>query len=141
MVEKEYYQVVIVDDIKAVANSLRRELNLSAKKSNIVFRINDFQDPEEGLKYIETNPVDLVISDIKMPYLPGDKLIEIVKEKFPELPIMVITGFASKENVMAVLQADKNCVILTKPWELEKLIDGIGALLKIPLKIPKDYDK
>ena len=141
MNEKDYYRIVIIDDVKAVANSLKRELNLTARKNKLDFRITDFQDPIEGLKYVESSSVDLIISDIKMPYMTGDKLVEKIKEKFPDMPIIVITGFASKENIMAVMEADKKCVILTKPWEFEKLVDAVGGLLKISLDIPVDYDK
>lgn len=141
MNEKEYYRIAIIDDVKAVANSLKRELNLTARKNKLSFRITDFQDPIEGLRYVENSPVDLVISDIKMPYMTGDKLVEKIKEKFPDMPIIVITGFASKENIVAVMVADEKCVILTKPWEFEKLVDAVGGLLKIPLDIPVDYGK
>jgi DNA-binding NtrC family response regulator len=68
--------------------------------------------------------------------MTGDKLVEKVKAKFPELPVIVITGYATKENIINIYKADKNCVVLTKPWELESLLNALSKLLKMALELP-----
>ncbi len=57
-------------------------MNIVRNTEGIRFHITDIQDPEAALAYIKTHKPDLLISDIKMPFLTGDKLIEEVKKHF-----------------------------------------------------------
>ncbi|TGL57907.1 response regulator [Leptospira ognonensis] len=125
-------KVIMVDDIKSISSAMKREImNIVRNTEGIRFHITDIQDPEAALAYIKTHKPDLLISDIKMPFLTGDKLIEEVKKTFPELPIIVVTGFATKENIVSVYKSDKNCIILSKPWEAERLVAALNKLLNL----------
>ena len=128
------YQIIIIDDVKAICNSLRREILKISRDNDIIFNVIDYQDPILGLEHVLKSKVDLVISDIKMAYMSGDVLINKIKESLPDIPIIVITGFATKDNILSVMKADKNIIILTKPWETQKLIDAIGKMLSLDLK-------
>jgi DNA-binding NtrC family response regulator len=133
--EKKYYKIVIVDDIKSICNSIRRELFfVSQNREKFGFKMYDFQNPEDAIKYIIENDLDLLISDIKMPYLTGDKLVAAVKREKPSLPVIVITGFATKENILSVYNADPKSVVIGKPWEPTKLIQAVAKLLNIEVK-------
>ncbi len=133
LTDKDVYTVFIVDDVKSICNSIRRELTMSVReREDISFRIVDEQDPELAVQKILEKPPDLLISDIKMPYLTGDKLVAEVKKQLPNLPTIVITGFATKENILSVYRADPHVVIIGKPWEEEKLVGAVMSLLKIP---------
>ncbi len=135
----ETYNICIIDDVKAICNSLTRELMKIARDNKIRFKVNDLQDSHDGLEYVLKYRLDLVISDIKMPYMTGDVLIQKIKEEKPDLPIVVITGFATKEKIISIYQTDKSIVILSKPWDSEKLTEAIGDGLNLKLKyIPED---
>jgi two-component system response regulator HydG len=74
----------------------------------------------EALKKIEASEYDLLIADIKMPGIDGITLLTEVKEKYPEIDVIIITGFGSIEsavNAMAKGAAD----YVTKPFNLEEL--------------------
>lgn len=127
-------KVIMVDDIKSISSAMKRELmNIVRNTENLRFQITDIQDPEVALDYIKTHKPDLLISDIKMPFLTGDKLVEEVKKLFPALPIIVVTGFATKENIVSVYKSDKECIILSKPWETERLVAALNKLLNLKI--------
>ncbi|TGK52433.1 response regulator [Leptospira bouyouniensis] len=128
--EEKIYKIVMVDDIKSISSSMKRELSFVARKiDNVKLVMVDIQDPEIAFEYLQKSKPDLLISDVKMPYLMGDKLIEAVKKLYPELPVIVVTGFATKENILSVYKSDKNSIILSKPWEPERLIAAVNQML------------
>ncbi|TGL04767.1 response regulator [Leptospira bouyouniensis] len=128
--EEKIYKIVMVDDIKSISSSMKRELSFVARKiDNVKLVMVDIQDPEIAFEYLQKSKPDLLISDVKMPYLMGDKLIEAVKKLYPELPVIVVTGFATKENILSVYKSDKNSIILSKPWEPERLVAAVNQML------------
>lgn len=130
----EVYRITIVDDVKAVANSVKRELTLAGRKNKVIFKIEDHQDPVDSFDQIMKNPPHLLICDIKMPYMTGDQLIIELKKKLPDLPVLVITGFATKNAIINIMKADETTIVLAKPWEGDKLIEAVGELLRIELQ-------
>ncbi|MCT8334888.1 response regulator [Leptospira sp. 85282-16] len=128
--DEKVYKIVMVDDIKSISSSMKRELTFVARKlDNVKLSIIDIQDPEIAYEYLQKSRPDLLISDVKMPYLTGDKLVEAVKKLYPDLPVIVVTGFATKENILSVYKSDKNSIILSKPWEPERLVGAVNQML------------
>ena len=83
----------------------------------------------EGLKLLENDQqrFDLVITDIVMPKLSGMSLISIIKEKFPDTPVIAITGWGEYPGAFAIeSQADK---VLSKPFELSEFDKAIKELI------------
>jgi YesN/AraC family two-component response regulator len=134
---EQTYNLIIIDDDNSIINSLKRELKFLAKKNELVIIIETFYDPDAGLNYLydSKNKVDLLITDIKMPFMTGDVLVAKTKEKRPALPIIVITGFATKEAISSIFKTDINAVVLTKPWNQEKLASAVFNLLGIKKNI------
>jgi DNA-binding NtrC family response regulator len=135
------YRVVIVDDVKAIANSIKRELMLAGRRNHINFLVEDFQDPVDSIDSIVKSPPDLLISDIKMPYMTGDQLIVEIKKRMPQLPVLVITGFATKDAIYNIMKVDDRTVVLAKPWDEKKLIEAVAKLLDIELDAPEPAKK
>lgn len=70
--------------------------------------------------------LDLLILDIKLPYISGIGLVQIAKKHRPELPIICITGYGSSpEKIAEQEQAD---LILSKPFDLQRLLQAIKEL-------------
>ena len=83
----------------------------------------------EGLKLIENDQkgFDLIITDIIMPQLSGISLISIIKKKFPDTPVIAITGWGAYPEAFAIeSQADK---VLSKPFGLSELDKAINELI------------
>jgi YesN/AraC family two-component response regulator len=83
----------------------------------------------EGLRLFENDQqgFDLIITDIVMPKLSGMGLISIIKKKFPDTPVIAITGWGEYPGEFATeSQADK---VLSKPFELSELDKAINELI------------
>jgi CheY-like chemotaxis protein len=85
----------------------------------------------EGLGY------DYLVTDIFMPDIDGMKILKVIKNQFPELPVLVITGFGDDRLKFTAL-AESNTGYLDKPFEISDLVAGLEALApgKTTLDIP-----
>jgi DNA-binding response OmpR family regulator len=125
-------KILIIDDDKNVLANLCYFLN--DKK----YGVTSASDGLEGLKLFENDQqgFDLVITDIVMPRISGMGLISIIKKKFPDIPVIAITGWGEYPGAFATeSQADK---VLSKPFELSELDKAINEL--ISSKRPKVQD-
>ena len=73
-----------------------------------------------------SNLIGLVVSDIVMPGFPGDKLAAKVAEQWPEVPVLLISGFGMKASCTGPF--------LAKPFTPETLLLAIEELLKAGLR-------
>ena len=119
------YRLLIIDDNKEILTALTDFL--SKKKYDVV----SASDGLDGLKLLETEQqgFDLVITDLVMPNISGVGLISIIKKKFPELPVIAITGWGEHPEALAT-EAQANRV-LEKPFDLSELNTVIRELLSI----------
>ncbi len=116
-------KLLIIDDNKEILNAL---YDFFSKKKYDVVSASDGLD---GLKLLETEKqgFDLVITDLVMPNISGVGLISIIKKKFPDTPVIAITGWGEHPEALATeAQADR---ILEKPFELSELDTLIRELL------------
>jgi DNA-binding NtrC family response regulator len=119
------YRLLIIDDNKEILTAL---IDFLSKKKYDVVSASDGLD---GLKLIETEQqgFDLVITDLVMPNISGVGLISIIKKKFPDLPVIAITGWGEHPEALAT-EAQANRV-LEKPFDLSELDTVIRELLSI----------
>jgi CheY-like chemotaxis protein len=84
-------------------------------------------DGMEGLKMLESQQYDLVITDIVMPFVSGLGIISLIKEKSPGMPVIAITAYGENpERLAAEKQAD---AVLRKPFDMAKLRESVEKLL------------
>ncbi|MBI1723964.1 MAG: response regulator, partial [Gemmatimonadetes bacterium] len=73
----------------------------------------------EALRELEREPADLVISDIRMPEMDGTELLAIVRARWPDTGVMMVTGVADVETAVRCLQLGALDYIV-KPFQLEE---------------------
>jgi DNA-binding NtrC family response regulator len=107
--------IYIVDD-EAVA---RNGLKLALKNKN--YKVQAFESAESALKAIDANPPDLVLLDIGLPGMSGVEALEIIKERHPEVIIVMITAY---EDVQTVVSSMKNGAYeyVVKPVQMDALL-------------------
>jgi len=112
--------VLIVDDERGMRDFLKILLE---KEGHKVLTANR---GSKALEILESKVVDLVVSDIRMPELTGIELLEIIKEKTPELPVIMITAFASPDDAVMAM---KNGAFdyISKPFNVEEIISVIRS--------------
>jgi DNA-binding NarL/FixJ family response regulator len=90
--------VMIVDDEEMVITSVRAFLSLETD-----YDIHGFTDPEEAARFMETHPVDVVVSDYLMPKLNGIQLLAKAKQLQPEAARVLLTGHADKQSAIQAI--------------------------------------
>jgi DNA-binding NtrC family response regulator len=108
------YSIYIVDD-EAVA---RNGLKLALKKN---YHVAGFESAESALKAIDESPPDLVLLDIGLPGMSGVQALEIIKERHPEVIVVMITAY---EDVPTVVSSMKNGAYeyVVKPVQMNALL-------------------
>ena len=79
------------------------------------------KDGLEAWKEVNSNNVDLVITDLRMPVLDGYELIKRIASSYPMLPVIVLTGHGTIETAVETMR-DGAVDFFTKPVDLEKLL-------------------
>ena len=116
-------KLLIIDDNEEILAAL---YDFFSKENYVVASA---LDGLEGLKLLEAEKqgFDLVITDIVMPNISGVGVISIVKKKYPDTPVIAITGWGEHPEALAIeAQAD---LVLEKPFELSTLNEFIKELL------------
>lgn len=113
---EEQGSIVIVDDEDMVLTSISSFLMLETS-----YDVNTFLSAQEALSYIQENDVDLVISDYLMPEMDGISFLARVREIRPEVPRIILTGYADKENAIKAINEVGLFQYIEKPWDNEDL--------------------
>jgi len=82
----------------------------------------------DALDVCEKETFDLIILDYLMPVMKGDKLAIALKERFPHLPILMIT--ADAEKVESLNRPPGVDLLMGKPFQLTELREAIGSMLR-----------
>jgi DNA-binding response OmpR family regulator len=120
---KSPYKLLIIDDSQEILTVLT---NFFTKKG---FEVVAASNGLDALKHIERKEAffDLIITDLVLPNISGVAIISIVKKKFPQTPIIAITGWGEHpESLAREAQAD---VVLEKPFKLPEVEKWVNQLL------------
>ena len=115
--------VLVVDDSLEMLELLQRQL----KAMNLItFQASNVADAIDLLKHTS---VDMLITDLQMPEVNGMQLVHYVKEHYPELPVLVVTGYPS---ISGAVEAVKSGVIdyLVKPFTQSELSHSVENCLQ-----------
>jgi CheY-like chemotaxis protein len=95
------------------------------------FRLLAAPNGAEALTLVQTQRVDVVVTDLKMPVLDGYSLIAILAEKYPSLPVIVLTSVAEPGNLDRAMKLGA-LRVLAKPVRISQLMDEIKSLAALP---------
>ncbi len=130
--EAESHHILVVDDEPNVLDVLC-ELVRSAG-----YKVSGAAGSRRAVELLKKESVDLMITDLMMPEINGWQLLRTVKRAFPDLPVVVLTGFIPEhgESILSDRNADG---FLTKPVDQEHLTSLLASLLTAsrPDQIPE----
>jgi DNA-binding NtrC family response regulator len=92
------------------------------------YELRHTMDPLTGLRCVETEPWDLVITDMEMPGMTGLELVERVNLCEPGLPVAVMTAHASLRGLIPE-QRSVDAEFLHKPMPADDFLDKVAALI------------
>ena len=125
MVQKisQKYSILIVDDEPLIRQSLFEILRIDG------YRVQMAKSGEEALKMLPSNPVDILVTDLKLPEMSGLELLAKIKKDYPKTEVIVITGYGSIETAV---KAMKNGAFeyITKPINDNEIKIIIGKIVE-----------
>ena len=89
-----------------------------------------FQDPGEALEFFKHHPVELIVSDLRMPNMSGNELLQAVREEDATIPFIIITGYANVDNAIEAMRHGATDFI-KKPYDMDELQLLIERNLKL----------
>lgn len=90
--------VLIADDEKNILSGLVMTFESEG------YTVLSAENGKEAWEKVRKNDVDLVITDLRMPEMTGEELIEKIRSSYPKLPIIVLTGHGTIENAVEIMK-------------------------------------
>lgn len=117
-------QILIVDDDTAVRTFVIRALQQRG------YTAHEARDGDSALAFLDSaSAIDLVVSDIVMPGMDGVELREELKQRYPCLKVLLMTGYAGgKDQARAI--ASEATEVIEKPFTLQTIYDAVARALE-----------
>jgi two-component system alkaline phosphatase synthesis response regulator PhoP len=115
--------ILLVEDEDSLAIGL--EFNLTEEG----YRVRRARNGKEALEMIDKSDFDLIILDIMLPYLDGFEVALKVREKYPQMPILMLTARIAAEHRIRGLEVGADDYI-TKPFHLQELLLRVRGMLR-----------
>jgi FixJ family two-component response regulator/glycine cleavage system H lipoate-binding protein len=115
-------KVLVVDDEQIVIDSAEKILSIA----NI--QISTAIDAAQALEILENEEYELLVTDIMLPNMSGLELLTVVKEKYPFLPVICFSGYATLEKSLESFKKGA-FDFLPKPFQIEELLSVVTRAL------------
>ena len=122
-VNKKAKRILLVDDHESTRMLVNELL------SGAGYRVLQAKDGKEAMGLVEIGPIDLVLTDLKMPEMDGIQLTRAIRRIRPDLPIIVYSAYRFIDTAPAALKAGAN-EYLAKPFLRAKIEQTVERLLK-----------
>ena len=121
----EKSNIIIVDDTKEILESFKREMRREP------YNVFSATGGEDALEILRENPCKLIISDIKMPRMDGFELLAKVRELYPDMIRVVLSGHSDVNLILNLVNKGGIYRYLTKPWEIEDVKTTINQCIEL----------
>lgn len=111
--------ILFVDDDQKVLKSLQR--GLIDEPYECLFATSG----KEALEILQTRQVHVICTDMRMPEMNGLELLKIVKERYPQIVRLVLSGYTQVGMLLTAINQGEIFKFITKPWRLEEEFKGI----------------
>lgn len=108
--------LLFVDDEPNILSALRRLFRPYG------YKIHTAEGGALGLELLEREPVDLVISDMRMPNMDGAKFLEQVRLKWPDTMRILLTGYADVSSTIDAINKGEIFRYISKPWNDDDIV-------------------
>ena len=123
--------ILLVEDHKVMAEALT---NILSKRGN--FNVSDVAETaEDALECLSERPVDLALVDVVLPHTSGIELVSMIREKYPDLPCLMIYGRNASHYVKRSLAAGARGYVLKD--DIHDVIKGIRRVLNGDIYLSK----
>ena len=124
--------ILCVDDEPGILSALRRLFRAQGLQVHIA------ESGRQGLQILETTAIDLVISDMRMPEMDGVAFLEQVRQRYPDILRLLLTGYADIGSIMGAINRGEIYRYVAKPWDDHDIILTVRSALE---RIALERDK
>jgi DNA-binding NtrC family response regulator len=114
-VGKEDVKILVVDDEDYMREIVREALEGAG------FAVEEATDGRSALEMIRQRPYDVIITDLRLPGVPGEKILQETLSIFPDAIVIIMTGFGNIQTAVEAIRAGAYDY-LPKPFQLDELI-------------------
>ncbi|WP_375563189.1 response regulator [Bernardetia sp. OM2101] len=124
--------ILCVDDDPMILMSLKLQLNQSFDGKFVIETAESGEEALEIIEFLGERNIDtlLVITDWLMPKMKGDELLVKVKDRFPNVAQIMLSGQAENDAVQNAFKNSNLKYFISKPWNKNDLVDKVNEVLK-----------
>ena len=118
------YRILLVDDEILVRDAIRENIDWASMDCVLA---GDCENGQQAAEFVKNHPVDIVLTDICMPYMDGMELAHFLHDNYPDIVIVIFSGFGEFEYAKKAIQYNVSEYML-KPitaMELRKVIENM----------------
>lgn len=112
--------ILIVDDEEIIRDLLAEVLE--------DYTVSLAADGREAIDILKERKFDLVITDLRMPNVPGEEVVKYARETYPEIGVIVISAYSSLHTVSQSI-TNGACAFLSKPFSIKELMQTVETAL------------
>jgi CheY-like chemotaxis protein len=112
--------LLLVDDEENILSSMKRLLRTEG------YELLTATSGERGLQLLEEHPIDVIVSDQRMPGMSGVEFLRQARTRYPESIRIVLSGYTELQSITNAINEGAIYKFLTKPWEDEQLRTNIA---------------
>ncbi len=131
---EQTHKILIVDDEQNMRVALFEALSRNGHEVAVA------ENGQMALEMIARQPPELVITDIKMPGMDGLELLRQVKALRPELPVVIMTGFATVDTAVEAMKQGAFDYLL-KPFPVEVIEETVARVFALARRLPQSVDR
>jgi CheY-like chemotaxis protein len=120
-------KILIVDDEQFVRDLLEKVLKRRGHE------VTAAADADQALAALETSTFDLLLTDVVMPGMDGFDLLRRVKSAWPDIKVIVLTGYARKQSISDFLLYGADDY-LSKPFQVHELVAAVDRVTGAPAR-------
>ncbi len=106
--------ILFVDDEVRLLRSIERGM------LDEPYRMLFAESGKDALKLLETSEVHILVTDMRMPEMTGLELLKIVKERYPRIVRLVLSGYTQATTLLTAINQGEIFRFITKPWKMEE---------------------
>lgn len=112
-------RILVVDDEPEICDMLTRHFRF------LGYDAESASNGLDALEIIQRNPPSIVISDIKMPVMDGTELLRTIRQEYPMIHVIMITGYVTLDNALTCMRLGADTLIFKPLEDLHELENAI----------------
>ncbi len=121
MSENAKQTILVVDDEEIIRDFLSEVLE--------DYQVTVACDGDEAIEKLRSHRYDLVITDLRMPRIPGEEVVKFARDTYPGAKVVVISGYSSLSTVSQSVH-NGACAFLSKPFSIKELLQTVSNAIR-----------